>query len=548
MRGVHTVTKRFSRVILVVTRNRSLTRLLLAYAVMIVAEFGQWLALLVYAFGRGGASAAGLVAILQLVPAILLSPLISARLSRIGAGRLLMIAYVAGTATLACCGAAILAGAPTGVVYAAAIAFSLSLGVSRPLHHVLMPLVVRHPDELTAANVATSWSEGVGTLVGPAIAGLLISVDGVGLACAALAALCLSTAPLARVRPVRADAESAEGEVGTLGGLLAAARVIASRPNTRALIAFPAGAAAIEGAIDLLVVVLAVQILAIGPGAAGYLSAAFGAGGLLGAAGAVSLVGRRLARPLVAAALIGALALAALALASTVLLAVILIVIVGASRSVQSVAAQTLLQRSTPLDVIVCAFALVESMRDVGMAFGALVVPLLIGIGGAKAAFVGMACFAPLAVLAAGRRIRRIDEEASIPVVEMGVLRNTEIFTALPPASLETLAREASYETVNAGTAIIREGDAGEDYYAITHGSVLVSVGELEVRRMNTGQGFGEVALLYAVTRTATVAATVETTLLRIGREAFLTAMRAHAGVSAAAETIARDRFGGAAE
>ena len=76
-----------------------------------------------------------------------------------------------------------------------------------------------------------------------------------------------------------------------LADLLAAARVILSRPNTRALIAFPAGAAAIEGAIDLLVVVLAVQILAIGPGAAGYLSAAFGAGGLLGAAVAVAVRG-----------------------------------------------------------------------------------------------------------------------------------------------------------------------------------------------------------------------------------------------------------------
>jgi hypothetical protein len=105
------------------------------------------------------------------------------------------------------------------------------------------------------------------------------------------------------------------------------------------------------------VVVLAVQILAIGPGAAGYLSAAFGAGGLLGAGAAVLLVGRRLAQPLVAAALVGAVALGALALASTVLVAVVLLVIVGATRSVQSVAAQTLLQRSTPLDVIVCAFA-----------------------------------------------------------------------------------------------------------------------------------------------------------------------------------------------
>jgi hypothetical protein len=67
-----------------------------------------------------------------------------------------------------------------------------------------------------------------------------------------------------------------------------------------------------------------------------------------------------------------------------------------------------------------------------------------------------------------GHKVRRIDEDASIPVVEMGVLRNMEIFPALPGASRETLAREASYETAHSGTTIISEGDAGNSYYAIT--------------------------------------------------------------------------------
>ena len=534
---------RFVLVIGVVARNRALSRLLLAYAVMIVAEFGQWLALIVYAYVRGGVAASGLVVILQLVPSLLLGPLVSAHLFRMGAGRLLRAAYGAATVTLACCGAAILAGAPVVVVYGAAMAFSLALSVSRPLHHVLMPLIVRHPDELTAANVATSWSEGVGTLVGPALAGLLIGVDGSGLACAGLAGLCLLTPVLARLQPLRAEATDIQEEVGAFADLLDAARVVLSRPNTRALIAFPAGAAAIEGAIDLLVVVLAVRILAVGPGAAGYLSAAFGAGGLLGGAAAALLVGRRLALPLVAAALVGAAALGTLALASTVLVAVALLVAVGASRNVQSVAAQTLLQRSTPLDVMVCAFALIEAIRDLGLLFGALVVPLLVGLGGPKTAFVGMACFAPIAVVAAGRRIRRIDEEATIPVVEMGLLRNTEIFSALPGASLETLAREAHYETFGPGTAIISEGDAGDSYYAITHGAVTVSQAGRQLRPLDSGQGFGEIALLRPVRRTATVVASCETTLLRIGREAFLAAMRAHPSVSAAADAVATDRL-----
>ncbi len=533
------VENRFARVIGVVARNRALTRLLLAYLVMIVAEFGEWLAVIIYAYARGGASGAGLVVILQLIPSMLLAPLITARLARISVAGLLAGAYAAATVALGCCGVAILAGAPVYVVYLAAIAFSLTLGVSRPLHHVLMPLVVRHPDELTSANIATSWSEGVGGLLGPALVGALIGLDGPGLACTALAGLCVLTPLLARVRPLRAAAHDPEGEAGGLSDLLAAARVILSRPNTRALIAFPAGAAVVEGAIDLLVVVLAVQILAIGAGAAGYLSAAFGAGGLLGATTAVLFAGRRLALPLAAATVVGGLALGALALVSTVLVAVLLLALVGAARTVQSVTAQTLLQRSTPLDVIVCAFALIESMRDLGMAFSALIVPLLIALGGAKAAFAGMGCFALVAVLATARRIRRIDTEASIPVVEMGTLRNLGIFSALPAAPLETLAREGHYVTVPVATAIISEGEEGDSYYAIMHGAVRVTRGEREIRRLASGEGFGEIALLHPVTRTATVTAISETTLLSIGREAFLTAMRAHAPTSAAAERTA---------
>jgi hypothetical protein len=539
---------RFGRLIGLVARNGALARLLLAYLVMIVAEYGQWISLIVYAYARGGASAAALVAILQLVPSIVLSPLISAHLARIGVARLLALAYTAAAVSLAGCGVAILVGAPEAAVYGTAVAFSVSLGVSRPLHYVLMPLVVRHADELTSANVATSWCEGAGTIVGPALAALLIGVDGPGLACAALAGLCLATPLLARVRPLRAGAAGADASEGGLADLLAAAKVIFSRPNTRALIAFPAGAAAVEGAIDLLVVVLAVQILAIGAGSAGYLSAAFGVGGLLGAAGAVLLTGRRLALPLAAAALTGGLALGALALVSTVLVAVLLLVVVGAARTVQSVAAQTLLQRSTPLDVIVCAFALVESVRDLGMVVGALIVPLLIGLGGAKAAFVGIACLAPVAVLAAARRIGRIDGEASIPVVEMGMLRNMRIFSALPAAPLETLAREARYATVHPDTAIISEGEEGDSYYAITRGSVRVTKGVREIRRLETGEGFGEIALLYPVTRTASVTASSETTVLRIGRDAFLTAMHAHPAVSAAAERTATGLVEEAAE
>ncbi len=535
-----------TRVVGQISRNRALTRLLVAYLLLIVAEFGEWLALIIYAYARGGASAAALVAIVQLLPAMLLSPVIAARLSHLGTGRLLLWGYAASAVTLGCCGAAILAHAAVAIVYCAAVAFALALSLARAMHPAVLPLVVRHPDELTAANVATSWSEGVGTLVGPAATGVLVTAGGPGLACAVLSGLlAFGPALAAVVRPLTGEVEEDDGqeaeEGGALAELLAAARVILARPATRSLIAFPVASAVTEGAIDLLVVVLAVRVLALGAGASGYLSAAFGAGGLAGGVAAVLLVGRRLAVPLLVAAVVGALALATLALSSTVVLAVLLLAVVGGARAVQATAAQTLLQRSTPLEVVVCAFSLIEALRDAGLAAGAVLVPVLIGFGGASTAFVGLAAVAGVVVLATAGRIRRVDAEATIPVVQIGVLRKLPIFGALPAAALETLAREARYASFPPGAIIIAEGEEGDSYHVITHGTVAVTKGDREIRRLTVGAGFGEIALLHSVRRTATVRAIDDTTLLSVAREPFLTALHAHPASHSVAMGIAAD-------
>ncbi len=165
--------------------------------------------------------------------------------------------------------------------------------------------------------------------------------------------------------------------------------------------------------------------------------------------------------------------------------------------------------------------------------------PLLVGAGGTDAAFLGVASLAPLAVLLTVRRIRHIDRAASIPVVEMGVLRNLGIFTALPGAPLETLANNASYRTFPAGSAVVREGQEGDRYYAITDGTVVVTKGAEAIRQMGRGDGFGEIALLHPVKRTATVTAVTSTTVLSVGRDAFLAALNTHARVREDAGAVA---------
>lgn len=160
--------------------NAALGRLMGAYFLMTVAEYGEWITLLVYAYKHGGASASGLVALAQLLPSIVLAPVISAHGARLGVARLLALSYVAEAVMLAACAAAILLHAPPLVVYATAIGFCIPLGVSTPMHNVLTPLVVRHPNELTAGNVVTGWSKGAGGLAGPLLAGLMLEIQGPG--------------------------------------------------------------------------------------------------------------------------------------------------------------------------------------------------------------------------------------------------------------------------------------------------------------------------------------------------------------------------------
>jgi hypothetical protein len=528
------------------TRNRLLARILVAYLIVVLAEYGQWIALLVYAYDRGGTGQAALVAIIQLLPSMVIAPVVGARYARGGVGRLVAVGNAVGAAALIGCGAAILGGAPSAAVYLLAIIFTIAISIARAQHNVLVTLVIRHANELTAANVSSGWSEGFGTLAGPLLAGIALNADGPGLACVVIGALYALAAPLVfvlRGRPNPVEEGAVEDEEGGLRELLAAARAIRTRPTTRALAVFPAAAAAVQGAIDLLVVILAVQILAIGQGGAGFLSAAFGLGGLLGSLAAIALVGRKLALPLAASALFGGAALAALALVSTTWAAVALLIAVGVALTIQTVSATTLLQRSTPLDVIACVFALIESTRDFGMIIGAFVVPLLVSIGGSNAAFIGVAAITPLTVLLLAGRIRNVDEHASIPIVEMGALRALAIFAPLPAMPLETLARESDYVQLGPGEQVIGQGDPGDAFFAITDGEVAVMRDGSEVRRMKRGEGFGEIALLRSVPRTTTVTTTASTTLLRIASEPFLTALGANTAVTATAERIAEQHL-----
>ena len=82
---------------------------------------------------------------------------------------------------------------------------------------------------------------------------------------------------------------------------------------------------------------------------------------------------------------------------------------------------------------------------------------------------------------------------------------------------------------IPAGQAIVRQGEPGDRYYAIADGTVEVLRDDVVVNTLGRGEGFGEIALLHEVPRTATVRTVTETRLFAIEREPFLVALTGHA-------------------
>src|ERR1700735_1486096 len=99
------------------SENPTLRRIGCAYALFVSAEFGIWIALLVFAYGHGGASASTLIVLVQLIPCIVLAPLIGAFVDRGQPSSVLRVGYGLQAASMAAIAAAIGLAAPPWVVF-----------------------------------------------------------------------------------------------------------------------------------------------------------------------------------------------------------------------------------------------------------------------------------------------------------------------------------------------------------------------------------------------------------------------------------------------
>ena len=522
--------------------NRGLVAITFAEFTNTINEWAMYIATIVYAYERGGATVAGFASLAILFPVCIAAPLAGVAAERYPAARLLVATHVVEASALAAAAATAMMDAPIAVTVACCALAQGGITFTRPVIAFVTPGVVRTARELTVANVWSSMAENASMLLGPLLATGMLAVSGPPATltvCAVLAFLgAMLMVPIARREPRRARRELrrlrrtqlthdvGEPSLGVFATVRHSVREVRRLPSAFGVLGAIGATYMLVGALDLVFVVYASEVLGMSESGPGLLSSAVGAGAVISSLAATRLVRRPRLAPLIVGGIATiALAVATLATAGGVPAALALLAVVGFCKALIVLASRMLLQRSAPPGSLAAMFAMVELLVGLSMFAGSIGAQAVIAASGAPAALYALGGLLVALLALTWRSLRKADDAATVPVVAISLLRRLPLFQPLPPLALEAVARAAQERTVTAGGTIITEGEAGHHFFAVADGTFDVTKSGRRVDTLERGAGFGEVALLADVARTATVTARTAGVLLTIERGPFLDAV-----------------------
>jgi putative peptide zinc metalloprotease protein len=156
-----------------------------------------------------------------------------------------------------------------------------------------------------------------------------------------------------------------------------------------------------------------------------------------------------------------------------------------------------------------------ESFGELGLVTAAPRAATVRAIGSAEVFEVGKGAFDHLLA----DKLHLPDFEPTLQ--QVAELRGLHCFAGLSTAQLWELLERGGWVSFAPGERIMREGDFGDSFYAISSGQVDIVKDERLVTTIGRGSYFGEVALLMEVPRTATVIARTPVRAFRLDREGF---------------------------
>lgn len=501
------------------TRDPDMVRLQAAWGAVMTASWAVTVSLMVVAYDAGGSAAVALAVLVRAAASALLGPAVGSLVDR--APRHRSLRWAAVTCSAGAAGAAVAGSVLVPVVLLATVV-GLAIVVFRTAQSAVLPEMLDEPTDLAAANVLSSAVESVGLFVGPALAGVLLAVQGPRLsfavACALFAAAFAALATTRRrPQPVRLSGEVAAASTRELLRLRA----------PRLLLLLVLAQTTVGGGLVVLYAALAVEMLGVQVGAVGLLSSAFGLGCVLGSLGLFALAGSsRLGLWTVVALLLWALPLLVVPAAPGLQVVLALLVVVGGGNVLLDVTITTLLQRGVPSRLMGRAFGALETVVVLGVSAGALLAPPLERLVGPAWAIVALATPLALVALVGLRPLRRLDRELAAPVRQIALLQHLAPCALLPTPELEALALRLQRHECSIGDVVVRQGERGATFFVVESGTFTTAVDGRDAATLGPRDSFGETTLLLEGVRTATITARTPAVVWSLEGTHFVSALR----------------------
>ncbi len=493
----------------------------------------------VLALDLGGPGAVGLVGALRVLPAALCAGLVTGVTDRVS--RPLIIAAVNAALVVVAVAAAVAAGhgAGLGTLLALVGAASAVSALLKPSQQALLPQLVSSPGHLLAAGSTWSTLNAVGSVLGPALAGLVLALWGPVAVFIGLALVYLGTALVAW--SIRSPFQPARRTGGRFGWARVASPFLGIalfwRPGPRSVFALLMVGRVMSGLLTVFVV-LSARSLSSGGGEAltGTLFAALGVGGMVASVATLAAGGRHARLWLCAGVAAYGMPVAALGVVGGVTLVWTCLAVAGLGNALLWIYGANLVSRLLPDHLSGRGWGAVHGLGAGAAALGSLGAPVLVGALGLPGAMLTAGLVVALSPVLGWSGLRAAEVATTPPQEVVEILGRVPVLAPLPGLSLARLAAATQHREVASGVTVVREGTPGDEFYVVEEGELVVSRQGAEIRRLGRGDAFGEVALLRTVTRTATVVAATSARLLCIGTEQFVSSVTGHRAADTGAE------------
>ena len=519
-------------------RSRDLRRAQLSFGAAWTAEWTLTVGLGIVAFRDGGAEAVGLVALIRLLPGALAGPLVATLADRMRRERAITAIGLVRAVAMGLMALVLAAGGATVLIYALAVVSTVAGTPFRAAHSALLPSLCATPEQLTSANAVRGMLDSLSTLIGPLLAAGLLQIGSPAAVFAAAAAASLCSALLVVRLQYEALTRSAHAaRPGLLTDARDGLRALAGLRDLALLIGLGVSQTFTRGALNVLTVVMAIDLLGTGEVGVGVLSAAVGAGAVVGSVGASLLVGsRRLTTWYGLSIALWGFPLVLIGAVPTEAPALILLAIIGVANAIVDVSAFSVMARLAPDEVLARVFGVFEALIALTVGLGSILTPLLIAAVGVRGTLVAVGAVCPVLAALARRRLRAIDATMQTRDDELAQLRQIPMLRPLPMPVMDHLARNLARAHAPAGATVFDQGDVGDRFYVVADGEADVFGDGKLIRTLRRGDSFGEIALLRDVPRTADVRARTPLTLYTLERDVFVPAVSGYAPAAARAD------------